>query len=233
MRSYSTLVVGSGTLLLLVVVAAVLLVLAGRGPRSDVLAVVRLSATAAPATGTPAPQPPTTRAPSSSPTSVPFSVATAPAAAPPVEPPVGEQPPALPVEERFDYNVADEVLGLINAERAAGGLSALVANAALTASAQGYARTLLQLNVLSHNADGTDLLRRVRAAGYAGGPPLGEALWRSTGSYSAGQVVTGWLGSAAHAAILLGPAYREAGVGCYVQQSGDGVDMRCVLDVAG
>jgi uncharacterized protein YkwD len=168
------------------------------------------------------------------PTPLPQPTATLP---PPTEQPVAvvapiEVPPADPAavaREWLDPGFAAQVLTLVNSERAARGLSALAADAALTASAQNYAATLTQLGSLSHTAVG-DISSRALASGFGGGY-LGEALWFGGGSVSPEQALASWLASPAHAALIFDPAYVVAGVGCYFYQSGDVYEGRCVLDL--
>jgi uncharacterized protein YkwD len=112
------------------------------------------------------------------------------------------------------------------------GLAPLSADGALTRGATNYARTLIELGTLSHSANGTTLLQRVRSAGYSGGPPLGEVLWQSTGYLPPERTVSDWLNSPGHRDTILNPAYRFAGVGCYFRQAAR-LEGRCVMDLAG
>jgi uncharacterized protein YkwD len=72
----------------------------------------------------------------------------------------------------------------------------------------------------------------MRAAGYTGGPPAGEVLWRSVGSLPPERTVADWMASPGHRDIILSSAYREAGVGCAFKQT-DRLEARCVLDAGG
>ena len=111
-------------------------------------------------------------------------------------------------------------------------MAPLSPDSALTGGAVNYAGTLLQLNTLGHSANGTTLLQRVRAAGYGGGPPLGEVLWQSTGYLPPERTVSDWLNSPGHRDTIMNPAYRVAGVGCYFRQAAR-LEGRCVMDLAG
>ena len=124
------------------------------------------------------------------------------------------------------------MLTLVNAERTSRGLAAFTSNGALTQAAESYAHTLLQFDSLTHTANGTDPLGRMRAAGYTGGPTVGEVLWRGVGSWPPERTVADWMASPGHRAIILSSAYREAGVGCAFKQMGQ-LEARCVLDAAG
>ncbi len=165
---------------------------------------------------TPSPPPPPTAAAVA-------EVVEAPASEPPAGPPAVEaaQPPAPP-----PVDISVRLIDLVNAQRAARGLPGLAENGALVRSAQGYAGTLIQLGILSHAADGLDLLSRVRAAGYAGAS-AGEALWGGTGGFSPELVVAAWMASPPHSALLLDPGYLDAGAGC----SFTGLQARCVIEV--
>ena len=125
------------------------------------------------------------------------------------------------------------MLALVNAERRSRGIAPLSPNGALAHAAEDYARTLLRLNAFGHHAGGTDLLSRLRAAGYSGGPPLAEVLWRGSGTISPETAVAGWMDNASHRAIILNPVYREAGVGCSFRENGPRLEQRCVMDLAG
>lgn len=222
--------------LLLLAVAAVLLRLEGEADRSDVSAEARPTLPSRPTA--PAPVTPTFR-PTPTPTSPPTATATAqptstpaprPAIEPPPAPPAEQQPP--PPREWLDVDFTARVLALVNGERSARGLPPLPSNGALTQAARQYARTLLQFDSLSHSADGTTLLSRVRAAGYGGGP-LAEVLWRGVGALPPEETVAGWMDSAPHRAIILDPTYREVGIGCYFRDDGGRLEARCVMDLAG
>lgn len=150
--------------------------------------------------------------------------------APPVAAPAQQQEPmpAAPTASP-DAGFAAQIIELVNADRAAGGLSPLSAHAALDRSALGYADLLSQLGILSHNADGLGLLARVQAAGYFGGEGVGETLWRGVGVFSAEEVVAALMASPPHRAILLDAGYRDIGAGCAVRDA----DTRCVIEVGG
>lgn len=140
--------------------------------------------------------------------------------------------PAPAAREWQDVDFAAQVLALLNGERQARGLAPLVENGALVASSQAYADTLTQLGTLSHTAAG-DLASRVLANGYGGGSTLGEALWMGGGVWSPADVVAAWLGSPAHSALILNPAYVLAGTACYFKQAESAYEGRCVLILGG
>ncbi len=204
-------------------------------PRSETLAAIAPTATERPpATVTPTATlvPTTTNTPRPPPTATPQ-----PPPPPPPTPHVHEEPPSQPPApqesgEWLDPAFAARVLALVNVERTSRGLAAFTTNGALTRAAESYAHTLLQFDSLTHTANGTDPLGRMRAAGYSAGPTVGEVLWRGVGSWPPERTVADWMASPGHRAIILSTAYREAGVGCYFKQAGR-VEARCVLDAAG
>jgi uncharacterized protein YkwD len=137
--------------------------------------------------------------------------------APPAPPP---PPPPAPPAQWPDAAFAASVLAGVNGERAKASLPPLSANGALSSTAQAYSLAVLELGHLSHSADGRDTSARAAGAGYAGPGPVGESLWSGTGPFGPEQAVYDWMGSPAHRAMLLNPAYLEAGIGCYFHDGG-------------
>lgn len=102
---------------------------------------------------------------------------------------------------------------MINQSRSANGLPGLSVNAALTATAESYAR-LHRLSTdpfkLDHYLDGAPG-DRARRHGYTG--LTAEVL--VSGPISASVLMDAWLGSSPHRNIVLGGEYRDIGIGCY------------------
>ncbi len=233
-------------MLLTAAASAILLSLDSADQRSETLSEAEPAATAPPST-TPLPptatdtpkslsttthQPPSTDAPVATATPQP-PTADPPTSTPHTHPtPTPPTQPATPPKARIDDDFASRVLALVNAERTSRGIPPLQTNSALIRSAQSYAHTLLQLDALRHNVDGTNLSSRVAAAGYDGGPPLGEVLWGSTGNLPPERVVADWMASPSHRQIILNTTYSLAGVGCTFSK-GDRLKGRCVTDLAG
>jgi uncharacterized protein YkwD len=114
-------------------------------------------------------------------------------------------------------NAPTATLCLINAERRARGLAPLTANARLARAAQRHAADMVARDYFSHfspsGSSFTDRLRRVgyaRQCAWAGGETLA---WGSRTQRSPASRLVAWMQSPPHRAILLSPAYREAGVG--------------------
>ena len=106
---------------------------------------------------------------------------------------------------------AASVINLGNAQRAAAGLPLLTVHPVLMAEAQRFSAVQAQLGGLNHGGnDGTTPGQRLRAAGYK---------WRHYGeNLAAGQqtpeeVVTDWMNSPSHRAIVLNTKVREIGIG--------------------
>jgi uncharacterized protein YkwD len=112
-------------------------------------------------------------------------------------------------------NLVGEALDLINNQRVARGLQALVVNPALGAAASDYAKYMGVNNFFGHYApDGSSPQSRLTAAGYKG-HYRGEAL--SAGQSTASQAIAALLASPAHSAILLDESASEVGIGYYYQ----------------
>ncbi|MCW5890462.1 MAG: hypothetical protein KIT14_07910 [bacterium] len=103
--------------------------------------------------------------------------------------------------------VEEEVLLLVNVERAAAGVLPMRMDARLRAAAARRSRDLAASGVLSHDG----WIEAIRAAGYGGGA-LGENI--ASGYASADAVMSGWMRSTGHRANVLRTYFRDLGVGC-------------------
>jgi hypothetical protein len=110
----------------------------------------------------------------------------------------------------------EQVISLLNQERAARGLPALHRVRALENAAQAYSETMMRATAggpvyLAHlGPDGSTLGKRVSAMGY-NWYSLGETL--AAGQKSADQVLAEWLGSPLHRENLFSHEYRDVGIG--------------------
>ena len=113
-----------------------------------------------------------------------------------------------------DYR--QEVLDLVNAERAKYGLTALeMGDANLTAAAQTRAEEIATVN--SHvRPDGSKCFTVLNDYGVTDDPTGENAAW---GSVSPEEVVKAWMNSAGHRANILDPEARKMGVGYYYNSS--------------
>ncbi len=124
--------------------------------------------------------------------------------------------PSLPISStaaaapaRSPY--AGRLVELVNARRAQAGLRPLRINVILMTEAQRFSRVQADMGRLSHRGiDNTTAGRRLARVGYR---------WRFYGeNLAAGQegpeeVVSAWLNSPSHRAVLLTPKAREIGIG--------------------
>lgn len=145
-----------------------------------------------------APADPTTTAP---PTTQPPTTAAPTTTAPPAPPPTVSAAPTP----------ADQVVYLVNAERAAAGCGSLAVSDALTAAAQGHSDDMAANDYFSHTSlDGATASDRAEAAGFTG-TALGENI--AAGQRTAQDVMAAWMGSDGHRANILNCDYTVIGVG--------------------
>ncbi|MDQ3099573.1 MAG: CAP domain-containing protein [bacterium] len=112
----------------------------------------------------------------------------------------------------------DQVIELVNKERANSNLGPLAKNDQLTNSAQAYTQYMADKNFFSHNGpDGSTFITRNKAAGYSNYLHLGENI--AAGQRSPQEVMTAWMNSSGHRANIMKAQYKEIGVG-YTSKSG-------------
>lgn len=123
--------------------------------------------------------------------------------------------PAVSTDESFaDY--ANEVLRLVNIERAKEGLSALTLETKLCDAANVRAEEIVKS--FSHTRpDGTSCFTAVKDAGYTSYKTLGENI--AAGQKTPEAVVTAWMNSEGHRANIMSKNFTKLGVG-YVNTSG-------------
>jgi uncharacterized repeat protein (TIGR01451 family) len=104
-----------------------------------------------------------------------------------------------------------ELISLINAQRTSRGLGALTPSSLIAHVAEAHSQDMITRNFFSHtNPDGLGPGQRLTNAGY-NWRTYGETIG---GGYTSPQaMLTGWMNSAGHRAILLGSAYTEIGLG--------------------
>jgi uncharacterized protein YkwD len=110
-----------------------------------------------------------------------------------------------------------QVLAAINDLRQTNGLSELRLNPALSVAALGHSQSMAQHGFFSHSGfDGVPFWSRIKPR-YRPVPgsfwSVGENLLWASPRVSAEQAIQMWLGSAPHRKNLLGPAWREVGLG--------------------
>ncbi len=107
--------------------------------------------------------------------------------------------------------LASEVAAGVNANRRANGQAALQFNRQLSQAAMTHACDMGVNNFFDHRgSDGSDIQRRVRAAGYRDCIVAENIAW---GYPASQQIVTGWMNSAGHRRNMLHPRVTEFGVG--------------------
>src|SRR3954453_13615438 len=98
---------------------------------------------------------------------------------------------------------AQDIVRLINDERAANGLRPLTLEPRLSAAAQRHSDDMAAHDFVSHTgSDGSSYWDRVTQAGYAG-QIVGEVI--TAGQSSTNDVVNAWINSPTHHAIILVP----------------------------
>jgi len=118
---------------------------------------------------------------------------------------------SAPVQESVS-SVSEEVIKLVNAERAKVNLVALTKNSVLTSSAQKYAQYMADSNFFSHDGkDGSTFITRNKAAGYTNYTWMGENI--AAGQGTAQQAMNDWMKSPGHKANILHTKAKEIGVG--------------------
>jgi uncharacterized protein YkwD len=124
----------------------------------------------------------------------------------------------VPDPATADFNAFErEVVRIVNEHRANLGLPALSTDVRLFDAAEGHAEWMGENQTLSHTGEGgSGPGDRALAEGYPW-TALGEVIAQGYPSPSA--VVSGWMNSPPHRAILMSSAYKDIGVG-YVESDG-------------
>jgi uncharacterized protein YkwD len=102
------------------------------------------------------------------------------------------------------------VVCLVNNERGANGLPALVESTRLDSASQGWSDTMVATNVFAHVTSSSNPVTRIEATGY-GWLALGENI--ATGFETPQSVVKAWMASPEHCHNILDPQYRDVGTG--------------------
>ncbi len=107
--------------------------------------------------------------------------------------------------------MADQVLQLVNLERAQIDLSPVIVSPALTKIAEDYACHLVEGGYFGHEdpKTGHGALERAVAAKYMF-YAIGETL--AAGHLTAADVMKAWMGSPPHRDVILDPTWREIGI---------------------
>ncbi|MFC8764604.1 MULTISPECIES: CAP domain-containing protein [Streptomyces] len=118
-----------------------------------------------------------------------------------------------PQHDTGQSSAADQVIALVNSERAKAGCGPLSANATLTRAAQGHSDDMAARNFFDHtDPDGDGPGERVTAAGYPWST-YGENI--AKGQSTPEQVMESWMNSPGHRANILNCDFKEIGVGIH------------------
>jgi len=116
-----------------------------------------------------------------------------------------------------------EIMGLVNQQRARGGLPPLKFSPRLAVIARGHSYDMAMRHYLAHNSpDGVAPAERISGVGI-GYKAVGENIYMDDLADSAdlpGRAMKGWLKSPAHLANIISGTFTETGVG--IAQSADG-----------
>ncbi|MFD5871588.1 sigma-70 family RNA polymerase sigma factor [Streptomyces sp. NPDC060322] len=108
-------------------------------------------------------------------------------------------------------SAADEVIALVNSERAKEGCGPVSGNSLLTTAASRHSADMVARDYFSHTSpDGTDPGARITAVGYRWST-YGENI--AKGQQTADSVMDAWMNSEGHRANILNCAFKEIGVG--------------------
>ena len=156
------------------------------------------------ATPTPTPKPKPTKAPK--PTATPVPATPTPVPATPT--PVPATPTPVPTADPTSA-YAQEVLDLVNAERANAGLAPLTLDSSLNAAARVRAKEITT-NWGHTRPNGTKCTTAITDQGLSYSAASENI---SAGRWSASDVVNGWMSSDGHRANILNPNYTKMGLG--------------------
>ncbi len=145
---------------------------------------------------------------------------------PPTAPP---PPPATPTPDgcAFSGNSSyeNQVVDLINQERADRGLSALAMDSSLRSAARRHSEDMACNDFFSHTgSDGSTLSTRVLAAGYSYSWAAENIAASSSSSFSAHAVVSMWMNSSGHRQNILSENAVHIGVGFRYAEDGNSND---------
>ncbi|WP_435260642.1 CAP domain-containing protein [Streptomyces sp. 1222.5] len=130
---------------------------------------------------------------------------------PSAEPSLGATAKTTAKAANEEQTQSDQVIALVNAERAEAGCGPVKANAQLTKAAQAYTDTMAASGHFSHvGADGSTLSSRVAAAGYHM-KTVGENI--AYGQPNAAAVMDAWMNSPGHRGNILNCDFQDIGVG--------------------
>jgi len=185
----------------------------------DILALIQNGQTSNSGSNTPAPTiAPTatpTKAPTATPTKAPTATPTKAPTATPTKAPT-PTPTKAPTNNSGISSYANQVLQLVNVERAKAGLSAYATNSAITAAANARAKETVQS--FSHTRPNGTSFSTVLKEYNVSYRACGENI--AYGQDTPQEVVTGWMNSPGHRANILNSNFNIIGIGVYQSSNG-------------
>ncbi|MGI5248867.1 CAP domain-containing protein [Actinacidiphila glaucinigra] len=128
---------------------------------------------------------------------------------------IAAQPPR---SDDGEDSVVEQIVRLVNEERASAGCRPVTLEERLTEAAQDYTDVMARSGVLSHTGpDGSTMAGRVEAAGYQWST-LGENI--AVGQRTAAAVMDAWMNSEGHRANILNCSFEQIGVGVNTSSNG-------------
>jgi uncharacterized protein YkwD len=153
--------------------------------------------------------------PAAAPSAGPSATRPAPGTSAPTAP--SASPSAGPARTGGTGGLADQVVTLVNRERARAGCRALTVDGRLTDAALAHSTDMAGRNYFSHDdPEGDDPGRRITEAGYRWSA-YGENI--AAGYTDAASVMDGWMHSPGHRANILNCDFRNIGVGVAINGS--------------
>lgn len=121
---------------------------------------------------------------------------------------------SAPAATAATVSVQNQVISLVNVQRAKAGCRALVLDARLSRAAQAHSIDMAKRRYFSHTSpDGRTFAQRIRAQGYTGSM-IGENI--AAGQPTPKAVMDAWMRSPGHKANILNCRYTAIGVGAAV-----------------
>jgi uncharacterized protein YkwD len=129
---------------------------------------------------------------------------------------------AQPATQMHAWQLRRAVRCLINEERAASDLGALVRDQSLKDAAQAHSEVMVQTDCLAHQCAGEDDLEtRLRDAGYLDGAEMWRFAEITGCGLSAEAMVANWMATRFHRINILQPKFRDVGVGAVQERVAD------------
>jgi uncharacterized protein YkwD len=119
-----------------------------------------------------------------------------------------------PAAEMHAWQLRRAARCLINEERAARDLGALIRDQSLKEAAQAHSEVMVQTGCLAHQCAGEDGLEtRLRDVGYLEGAEMWQFAENTGCGVSAEAMVANWMATKFHRVNILQPKFRDVGVG--------------------